>query len=65
MEDFEWFEVFSDRRLVISSARTALRDIEYGTAVMPQDPNDLVAFRVLWESMLDRSYWEEPAPPGT
>jgi hypothetical protein len=44
---------------------TKLGDVEYGTAVMPQGPNDLVAFCVLCESMLDGSYWEEPAPPGT
>jgi aminoglycoside phosphotransferase (APT) family kinase protein len=58
VEHLDWFEVFAGLRLASISARTRLRHIAYGHATMPEDPDDLVAFRPLLESMLAGTYWD-------
>jgi len=57
VRDLEWFEVFAALRFAIVSVRTSTRNIAYGQADPPADPEDLIMFRHLLEQMLDGSYW--------
>lgn len=58
VEHLEWFEVFAALRLATVSVRSKLRDVAYGLATIPDDPDDLVAFRPILETMLTGAYWE-------
>jgi aminoglycoside phosphotransferase (APT) family kinase protein len=48
----EWFEVFAALRFAVVSIRTSTRGIAYGQMEAPPDPDDLVMFRTLLESMI-------------
>jgi aminoglycoside phosphotransferase (APT) family kinase protein len=48
----DWFEVFAALRFAIVSVRTSTRGIAYGQMPPPDDPDDLVMFRALLDTML-------------
>ncbi len=56
-QHLRWFEMFALVRFEIITVRTTLRSIEYGMAARPDDPDDLITFRAMAESMLDGSHW--------
>lgn len=49
--------MFAALRFAVVSVRTSVRGIAYGQMEQPEDPDDLIMFRVLLERMLDGTCW--------
>ncbi|QDX80810.1 hypothetical protein B9N43_05865 [Denitratisoma sp. DHT3] len=52
LQDLGWYQLFAAARFSILSIRTGLRSIAYGEAQRPDDPDDLLISRSLFERML-------------
>ena len=51
-QDLHWYEVYGALRFAIVSVRTSTRSMAYGQMEQPEDPDDLIMFRSLLESMI-------------
>lgn len=55
--DLRWYEVYAALRHGIVMARVHARQVHFGEAEPPAEPDDAVMHRPLLEQMLDGSYW--------
>jgi aminoglycoside phosphotransferase (APT) family kinase protein len=57
VSDMAWYEVYAALRHGIVMARVHARQVHFGEAEWPADPDDAVLHRPVIEQMLDGSYW--------
>jgi aminoglycoside phosphotransferase (APT) family kinase protein len=55
--DMAWYEVYAALRHGIVMARVHARQVHFGEAEWPDDPDDAILHRPVIEQMLDGSYW--------
>jgi len=55
--DLDWFTLYSAMRHAIVMFRIHRRQVQFGEATVPDDPDDMIPHRATIESMLAGSYW--------